>query len=125
MLANRPGLRQIETMPIPMEFLRGLLGALCVFFAHFLGRSVVRVQEGRQKQSKALGWAVRTLITGSAILYRHPFDAVAVVVFVLAAAAAAAGAWDEYRPKQAPEDLTKKIFPQEQDRPRMNADKHG
>ena len=97
-------------MPIPIEFLRGLLGALCVFFAHFLGRSVVRVSQGKQKQSKTVAWAVRTVITGAAILYRHPIDAVAIVVFVLAVVAAAVGAWDEYRPRHEPEDLTQKIF---------------
>ncbi len=99
-------------MPIPIEFLRGLLGALCVFFAHFLGRSVVRVREGKQKQSKLIGWALRFLITGAAILYRHSLDVVAIVVFVLAAAAFGLGAWDEYRPKPEPEDLTKRIFSQ-------------
>ncbi|HWB97113.1 MAG TPA: hypothetical protein VG672_10435 [Bryobacteraceae bacterium] len=97
-------------MPVPIEFLRGILGALCIFFAHFLGRSVVRVSQGKQKQSKAVGWAVRTLITGAAILFRHPVDAVAVIVFVLALVSAGLGAWDEYRPKPEPEDLTKKMF---------------
>ncbi len=106
----RQPLREIETMPVPIEFLRGLLGALCVFFAHFLGRSLVRVSQGKQKQSKAVGWGVRTLITGAAILFRHPLDAVAVVVFLLAALATGLGAWDEYRPKREPEDLTKQIF---------------
>ena len=97
-------------MPVPIEFLRGLLGALCVFFAHFLGRSLVRVIQGKQKQSRLVAWAVRTLITGAAILYRHPLDVVAIIVFVLALLSAAAGAWDEYRPKPEPEDLTKRIF---------------
>ncbi len=105
-------------MPIPIEFLRGLLGALCVFFSHFLGRSIVRVSQGKQKQSKTVAWAIRALITGAAILYRHAFDAVAVVVLVLAVAAAGVGAWDEYRPKHEAEDLSKKIFsPEDEPRP--------
>jgi len=95
-------------MPIPVDFLRVLLGLLCVFFAHFLGRSIVRMRRGQRARS-LYGWLVRMAITAGAILWRHGLDGVAIGAFTLAAASLVLGAWDEQRPKKQ-EDLTKEIF---------------
>lgn len=95
-------------MPIPVDVLRVVLGLLCVFFAHFLGRAIIRVRRGRPARS-LYGWLIRTVITAGAILWRRGLDTVAIVMFTLAAASLVIGAWDEQRPKKH-EDLTREIF---------------
>jgi hypothetical protein len=99
-------------MPVPIEFLRGVLGILCVFFAHMLGRSAGAVRAGRQRSSRLYAWIIRTFLCGAALLFRHSLDTVALVVYLLAAIAAGAGFWNEQRPKPQ-EDLTDQIFPSE------------
>ena len=101
-------LRQIESMPIPVDFLRAVLGLLCVFFAHFLGRSMVRVRRGLPARS-LYGWLIRTAITAGAILWHRGMDGVSIGAFTLAAASLVVGVWDEQRPKRQ-EDLTREIF---------------
>jgi hypothetical protein len=101
-------LRKIENMPIPLDLLRVVLGLLCLFFAHFLGRSIVRVQRGQPPRS-LYGWLVRTLIAGGAVIWHRGLDTVAIVILTLTAASLVIGAWDEQRPKKQ-EDLTKEIF---------------
>jgi len=91
-----------------MDLLRVVLGLLCLFFAHFLGRSIVRVRRGQGARS-LYGWLIRTAIAGGAISWRRGLDDIAIAVFTLAAASLAVGVWDEQRPKKQ-EDLTKEIF---------------
>ena len=107
-LANGGGLRKIESMPIPLDVLRIVLGLLCLFFAHFLGRSIVRVQRGQSTRS-LYGWLIRTIIAGAVILFRRGLDGISIAAFTLAAVSLVIGAWDEQRPKRQ-EDLTKEIF---------------
>jgi len=95
-------------MPIPLDVLRVLMGLLCLFFAHFLGRSMVRARRGQSARS-LYGWLVRTLLAAAAILWRRGLDGISIAVFTLAAASLVVGAWDEQRPKKQ-EDLTKEIF---------------
>lgn len=95
-------------MPIPVDILRAALGLLCLFFAHFLGRSIVRARRGQRARS-LYGWLIRTAIAAGTILWRHGLDGVAIVALTLAAASLVVGAWDEQRPKKQ-EDLTKEIF---------------
>jgi len=101
-------LRHIESMPIPLDVLRVVLGLLGLFFAHFLGRSIVRVQRGRPARS-LYGWLIRTLICCAAVLWRRGLDGISIAVFTLSAASLVIGAWDEQRPKKQ-DDLTKEIF---------------
>ena len=91
-----------------MDFLRIVLGLFCLFFAHFLGRSMVRVRRGQNPRG-LYGWAIRTVIAAGAILWHRGLDGIAIGVFTLAAASLVVGAWDEQRPKKQ-EDLTKEIF---------------
>ena len=95
-------------MPVPLDFLRGLLGLFCLFFAHFLGRSIVRARRGGGVRS-LYGWLVRTLIAAGAILWRRGLDTLAIVVYTLAAASLVIGIWDEQRPRKQ-EDLTGAMF---------------
>ncbi len=96
-------------MPVPLEFLRGVLGLLCVFFAHMAGRSAAAVALGRQKRSRLYAWLIRTTVCAAAMLFRQSLDAIAIGVYVLACAAAGLGWWLERRPRQD-EDLTNEIF---------------
>ena len=95
-------------MPIPVDFLRVVLGLLCLFFAHFLGRSIIRVRRGLPARS-LYGWLIRTGIAAGAILWHRGLDGVAIAALTLGAASLVVGAWDEQRPKKQ-EDLTKEIF---------------
>ena len=99
---------QIKSMPIPLDILRVLLGLLCLMFAHFLGRSLVRARRGRGARS-VYGWLIRTVITAGAIVWRRGLDGISIAVFTLAAASLVIGIWDEQRPRPQ-EDLTKEIF---------------
>jgi hypothetical protein len=91
-----------------MDFLRVVLGLFCLFFAHFLGRSIVRVRRGQNPRS-LYGWILRTAIAAGAILWHRGLDGISIAVFTLAAASLVLGAWDEQRPKKQ-EDLTREIF---------------
>jgi len=96
-------------MPVPLDALRCLLGLLCLFFAHFVGRSIVRVRRGQQRSRSLYGWLIRMVVTAGAILWHRGLDSISIAALVLAAGALAAGIWDEQRPKQQ-EDLTRQIF---------------
>ncbi len=96
-------------MQVPIEFLRGVLGLLCIFFAHVAGRTSAAVSAGRQKRSRVYSWNIRMIVCGGALLFRHEVDGVVIGVYALAAAAFAAGWWLETRPKEE-DDLTHEIF---------------
>jgi hypothetical protein len=95
-------------MPIPLDALRVALGLLCLLFAHFLGRSMVRARRGQGPRS-LYGWLVRMTIAGGAILWHRGLDTIAIAVFTLSAASLVVGAWDEQRPRKQ-EDLSREIF---------------
>ena len=95
-----------------MEFLRGLLGFLGMAAAFMTGRSAVAVRKGWQKPSRLYGWAVRTLVCVVAVAFRNPVDTVDLIVWGLAAAGCAGGMLSALRAKP-PEDLTRRIFPDE------------
>jgi hypothetical protein len=92
--------------------LRGILGALCVLFAAFLGRSVIRRQEGIERPAILIGWALRVIITGAAVFFRAGFDRISIPTLGLAVLSFLAGAYIESRPKQH-EELEKVMFPPE------------
>jgi hypothetical protein len=96
-------------MPVPFEFLRGVLGILCIFFAHMAGRSAAAVRRGRQRPRRLYAWIIRTVLCAGALLFRSSLDGIALAVYLVAALAAAAGWWDENRPRKE-EDLTREIF---------------
>lgn len=75
-----------------------------------LGRSVVAVRSGLQKQSKLVGWAIRVLLCLGAVAFRHAVDAADIVVWSLSAVAFGLAVWESSRPRKE-EDLTKTIFP--------------
>jgi len=95
-------------MPIPVDFLRVLLGLFCLFFAHFLGRSIVRMRRGQSARG-FYRWLIRTAIAAGAILWQRGLDNIAIAAYTLAAASLVVGVWDEQWPKKQ-EDLTREIF---------------
>jgi len=99
-------------MPVSFEFLRGVLGVLCILFAYMAGKTAAQVQQGGVKVSRLYGWVLRAAACGGVLALRHSVDAVAIAVWILAAAAAGAGWWLGSRPSAPPEDLTHQIFPE-------------
>jgi hypothetical protein len=96
-------------MPVPLEFLRGVLGLLCIFFAHMAGRSASAAARGRGKVSRVYAWTIRATLCAGALLFRHSLDGVAIGVYALAAVAAGVGWWDERRERRR-EDVSREMF---------------
>ena len=98
-------------MSVSLEFLRGLLGAISIFFAHFLGRTIVQVSKGKARRRPLYTWGLRYALSIGAVLYRG-VDRLAMVVLALGVVLFALGWWDEWRPKHE-EDLPGKMFPED------------
>jgi hypothetical protein len=94
-----------------LNFFCGFLGSLCVFFAHFFGRSSARLYKRTERQSRWLAWALRTIVTALAVLWRRGLDTISLATLVLAGLAFAAGAYDEWRPRRQ-EEISKILFPE-------------
>lgn len=97
---------------MPFGVLRGFLGALCIFFAHYFGRSGLRLYQGRERRSWTIAWALRTIVTGLAAVWRFGFDAITISVAALSILSFATGVYLEWRPKHR-EELDKIMFPPE------------
>ena len=100
-----------RVMPVSFEFLRGVVGVLCILFAHMAGRSAVAVRRRQQRVSRIYAWVLRAAACAVVVAVRHSLDAVDIGVWALAVAAFAAGWWNASREKKA-EDLTHQIFPE-------------
>ena len=103
----------LKTMPVSFEFMRGILGFIGIGCAFMLGRSVIAVRRGWEKQSKLIGWVIRVILCVGAVAIRHSVDAADIIVWSLAVIAIGAGFWASSRPRKE-EDLTKEIFPGEE-----------
>ena len=95
-----------------MDLLRVAVGLLSIFFAHFLGRSLVRVYEGKQPRWRAVSWALRTAVTLLALYWGQGPDLIALVITALAALSLGAGVFLQLRPRRY-EELEKVMFPDE------------
>ena len=98
-------------MPVPIDFLRGMFGLLCIFFAHMAGRSAATVRQGRGKLSKMYGWILRAVVCAAILVFRQDINALVITIWAIAAAAFAAGMWLVLNQKPH-EDLTHQIFPE-------------
>jgi len=94
-----------------LEFLRGMLGLLCIFFAHMAGRSAESVRKGQQKITKLYAWILRTVVCALVIVFRSSVDTMAIGIWVVSLAAFALGMFAVSRQKP-PEDLSDQIFPE-------------
>jgi len=90
----------------------GIIGIGC---AHMLARALVGVRKGRSKLSYFYGWVLRTIVCLGAVALRHSLDLTDAVIWGLAVAAFAAGWWDASRERKV-EDLTKQMFPEEEEK---------
>jgi len=98
-------------MPASLEFLRGVLGVLCVMFAFMAGRSAGAVRRGQIKVSRLYAWIIRAGVCAIGVAVRHSLDGIDIGVWVFGAAAFALGWWAVSREKET-EDLTRQIFPE-------------
>ena len=98
-------------MPVSFEFLRGVLGVIGVACAFMAGRSAAAVRKGWQKAGTLYGWIIRAIVCLSAIIFRHPVDDTAFVLWTMAAAVFAVAIWQTSR-RKPPEDFTRQIFPE-------------
>lgn len=97
---------------VPLGILRAALGLLCLFFAHFLGRSAVRFCQRAEPGAKTTAWILRVAVAYGAILWSGGLDILAVIILVLTAVVLAAGIYVQLHPPKQ-ENLSKQIFPNE------------
>src|SRR5437867_1212316 len=102
---------KLKLMPVPLDFLRGVMGLLCAFFAYMAGRTAALVRLGRLKKGRLYAWLIRMVLCGAAVLFRQGLDAVSIGVWTVASLAFAAAMWVALHQKP-PEDLTDQIFPE-------------
>ena len=95
-----------------MEFLRGVLGVICLGCAYMTGRNVAMVRKGWQKPTRLYAWIVRVVLCLAAVAFRHPVDLIDYMVWALSAVAFSAALWDSSRERPR-EDLTHAMFPDE------------
>jgi hypothetical protein len=100
-------------MPVSFEFLRGTLAVVGIGCAFMAGRALVMVRKGWVKLSKLYGWLIRAFVCLAAIVFRHPVDTMAIIVWSISAVAFGLAYWTAMNHKP-PEDLTNQIFPHEQ-----------
>lgn len=90
--------------------LRLLLGAFCVFFAYYLGRSLAARAEGTAGNSRVLRWGLRVAVTALGTAWGG-LDAVSAISLGLAALSAGLGTYAGHRPRRPPDELTDILFP--------------
>ena len=98
-------------MPISFEFLRGVVGVLCILFAFMVGRTAAAVRKGQQKTKRLYAWVLRCGACAVAVAIRHPLDVMGIGVWVFSVAALGLGWWGSSRVRTE-EDLTRQIFPE-------------
>jgi hypothetical protein len=96
---------------VPIDFIRGVLGLLCLFFGHMGGRAAAAVGKGRIRAPRLYTWIIRMVVCSAALTIRHPIDNLVIAIWVLEVVAFAAGYYLVLHQKP-PEDLTHEIFPE-------------
>ena len=89
--------------------LRIVLGALCVFFAHYLGRSLAARSRGRATNAQVMRWGLRVVVTGLGATW-GALDWVTFLSLGLAASSGGLGFYLLWRPQPPKEDLTRVMF---------------
>ena len=99
-------------MPLPIDFMRGLVGVIGIGCAFMLARVVAALRAGQVRVSRMFSWLLRLIVCLAAVWYpvRGAVDTADLVIWTLAIAAFAAGFWNATHEKK-PEDLTHEIFP--------------
>jgi len=102
-------------MPASLIFIRCFLGLLCVAFAHILGHSAYRKYKLHARDSNFTRWALRTIVTGLGAIWHGGLDALSLSVLGLSIASGATGFYRERHPPEPEEDLSKVIFPHDEE----------
>jgi len=95
-----------------MAPLRFALRLLAVFFGNYLGRSAVRLHQGKETRARTVTWVLRTSVCVAAIFWGHGLDLLAAVALALVALSLAAGAYAQLHPPKD-EGLVKVMFPKD------------
>jgi len=99
-------------MPASLAPLRILLGALCVFFAYYLGRSLAARFAGTAPPSRVIRWGLRVAVTGFGAAWGG-LDKLAVIALGSAGLSAGLGFLLGHHPRPPDEDLTRVLFPRQ------------
>jgi hypothetical protein len=100
-------------MPASLHFVRVLIGLICIFCAHFLGRSAARTYNRKSKDPQLMRWVLRTLVAAAGVMWHGGLDTLTLSLLIPAAVVAAIGWYVEQRPRKEEEDLSDEIFPKE------------
>jgi hypothetical protein len=96
---------------LPVEFIRGVLGLLCLFFGYMGGRAAAAFAKGRVPGRRLFTWIARMVLCSAGLIIRSPIDTIAIAVWVAEIAVFALGYW-MLQNEKPPEDLTHEIFPE-------------
>jgi hypothetical protein len=96
---------------VPMEFIRGVLGLLCLFFGYMGGRSAAAVAKGRARATRLYTWILRMVVCSAGLVIRSPIDGLVIAIWALELGLFGLGYWMVLNQKP-PEDLTHEIFPE-------------
>lgn len=96
---------------LPIEFIRGVLGLLCLFFGYMGGRAAAAVAKGRVPGRRLFTWIARMVLCSSGLIIRSRIDTIAIAVWVAELGVFALGYW-MLQNERPPEDLTHEIFPE-------------
>lgn len=97
-------------MPATLTPLRVVVGALCIFFAYYFGRSLGARLEGRTTNGRLMRWVLRVTVTAFGAVWGG-LDRLAVAVLCLAALSAGLGYYAQQRPARR-DDSVSGIFPE-------------
>jgi hypothetical protein len=89
--------------------LRIVVGALCVFFAYYLGRSLGARWEGRTTNGRLMRWVLRVTVTALGAAWGG-LDLLSVAMLCLAALSAGLGFYAQQRPARR-DDPQSRIVP--------------
>ncbi len=96
---------------LPIEFVRGVLGLLCLFFGYMGGRAAAAFAKGRVPGRRLFTWVARMIICSAGLVLRNSIDTIAIAVWVAEIGIFVLGYWMVQNEKPA-EDLTHEIFPE-------------
>jgi hypothetical protein len=96
---------------VPIEFMRGVVGLLCLFFGYMGGRAAGAVAKGLQPGRRLITWFLRMAVASALLMFRNPIDTLVIAIWLLELALFGLGYW-LVRNQKPPEDLTHEIFPE-------------
>ena len=87
-----------------MYLVRLLLGLMAIFFAHFLGRAMVRPRGERATRRRPLTWALRTAVALGGLYWGAGAGVLSIAMTLLAALSLGWGLYAGARPRRDDEE---------------------